>query len=63
MIRLKDTRYELIHKIVENLPPIKQTFLKEVLQSLRIQTTEGGAGQARKIVKARAKKIANIQKQ
>jgi len=63
IMAMRDTRMNILQQLVEDLPQKKREFLKEVLQSQRIQLGAGGTGriEARRIVKPSSKRIANVQ--
>jgi len=63
IMAMRDTRVDILQNLVVNLPEKKREFLKEVLQSQRIQLGYGGEGrlEARRIVKPSSKRIANVE--
>lgn len=66
--KLKETNQPLLKALANSLPERKQHFLKEVVQSQRVQVNrEGGAEatpqtNARKVVKTVSRKVASLNK-
>lgn len=59
---MRDTKPDTLRALMQELPPAKGEFLNDVLQSQRITTNlDEGRTQVRRLVKAGAKKVANIQ--
>ncbi len=57
---LKDRDIEFLHSLVVELPEKKKDYLKEVLQSQRIQSSATGTSLARKVVKVGGRKLARV---